>query len=309
MTFDSSDLKSENQNIKILRKRKHSKASEEYVDVIFKYPKNNQTWEGSVPTSYRRTGTFAETDADILEVVEKTYEFMNPDKWEDWGKKQEKFWKEEKKGAHVTKSFFDPLTDFKWHCQNCSLPNNPNWARRVQDLKEFGYTIATDTKKYCNKCNKNNTHLILLPIPRGGVTGYEVIKPQLKKKILKILDFHDAYEDRKVKHLLPDHKFPEIRWDEETKQENPANMSNEEIKHKFQLISNQRNQQKRENCRKCYQSGKRGFPFGIKFFYEGSESWPDQVPKRGKEAEKGCIGCGWYDLEKWRKELNKRLTS
>ena len=33
------------------------------------------------------------------------------------------------------------------------------------------------------------------------------------------------------------------------------------------------------------------------------------IPKRGKVAERGCIGCGWYDIEEWRNKLSKTLRS
>ena len=295
-----------NKNIEVLGGRSHTKASEEYVDVKFHYPKENITWEGSVPTEYRRTGIHANTEIEIVDLLDKTYDLMNPSNYNGWEKEQQDFWSDSNK--KVTKPFFDTLKDSKWKCVYCQLPKNPNWARRVQDLKEFGYTIATHTRMFCKNCNRNSTHLIMLKIPRGSITGYETWSPKLRKKIIDVLGNVDAYENRTINSLLPDHKFPEIRWDEKTRQENPDTMSDEEIMGKFQLLSNQRNQQKREVCRNCYQTGKRGTPFGIKFFSEGDENWPKGVLQKGKTAEKGCHGCGWYDLQKWREELNKTLA-
>lgn len=290
--------------IKIIGFREHSKASEKYADVLFVYPDGSK-WEGSVPIEYRRTGTFAKTDEEINNLLKKAYEVMDPKNKAKFIDEQKEFWKNSK--AKVTKPFFDGLIDSKWKCVGCELPQNPNWARRIQDLKEMGYTLATNTKMFCKKCNKNTTHLILVRFERGQETGYETWSPKLRARILKVLNNKDVYENVVRKHLLPDHKFSEIRWDENTKEENPEDMTEDEIKKKFQLITNQRNQQKREVCRKCFQSGKRGYPFGIKFFYKGSEDWDEKIPKTGKEAENGCIGCGWYDLEKWREELNKKV--
>ena len=191
------------------------------------------------------------------------------------------------------------------------MPNNPNWARRIQDLKEFGYTIATDTKRFCTKCNSNKTHLLLLPIKRGtnAGNGYETWSPALRKRILKLLNYFDVYEYTENYNCLPDHKFSEIRWGDDTKDENPDDMTDEEIIKKFQLLTNQRNQQKREVCRRCYQTGKRGTIFGIPFFYEGNENWNTNIPREGKKAEKGCIGCAWYDIEEWRKQLIRRIKN
>jgi hypothetical protein len=167
----------------------------------------------------------------------------------------------------------------------------------------MGYTIST--RRIGRK-----TERLLVPIPRGFPTGYETFSKYFIAKSIKVLKALNVYELGSANRggLLPDHKFPEIRWDAETRAENPDDMSNEEIKSKFQLIDNQRNQQKREVCRKCFQTGQRGTLFGIKFFYEGDENWNEDIPKVGKAAEHGCIGCGWYDIEKWRDELNKLIA-
>ena len=84
-------------------------------------------------------------------------------------------------------------------------------------------------------------------------------------------------------------------------------MTDGEIIQKFQLLDNQRNQQKREVCRKCFQEGIRGSIYGIKYFYKGTEFWDSHISIKGKAAEKGCEGCPWYDIEKWRKMLNLEI--
>ena len=114
----------------------------------------------------------------------------------------------------------------------------------------------------------------------------------------------DVYEGTYSPHCLPDHKFSEIRWDENTKAENPDTMTDDEIRSKFQLLTNQRNQQKREVCRTCFQTGNRGVIYGIPFYSKGNEHWDNTIPQ---DAEKGCIGCPWYDIAEWKKQLLKRL--
>ena len=226
-----------------------------------------------------------------------------------WKREQKDWWSKEKSNATVTRDIFNMLEPCKWICSRCGLPENNNFARRIQDLKEMGYTIATDTKRYCSDCKKNNTHLMIIPLKRGisAGNGYETWSPTLRKRIIDVLGKVDVYEDRLNGNCLPDHKFSEIRWDEATKSDNPDTMTDDEIKAKFQLLTNQRNQQKREVCRICYQTGKRGTIFGIPFFYKGNENWDENIPKKGKTAEKGCEGCPWYDIDKWRKELIKKL--
>ncbi|MDU7715360.1 MAG: hypothetical protein E7J93_03310 [Veillonella sp.] len=296
-----------NHNFKIVsyERKHHSKASEEYLMVNFNYA--NEVQQRWVPVEYRRTGVSIRPGEDekLISYLNKLYNELKPENYNNWLTHEMAWWDREKKGAGVTREFFNALADGKWKCQNCELPNNPNWARRIQDLKEYGYTIATDTKRYCEKCKSNRTHLMLLPVPRciNNGNGYETWSPKLRKHILKTLNNYDVYEAKISNHCLPDHKFSEIRWDEDTKSENSDDMSDEEIRAKFQLLSNQRNQQKREVCRECFQTGKRGTIYGISFFYEGSQFWDKRFPPKGKDAEAGCIGCAWYDIAKWREEL------
>lgn len=190
--------------------------------------------------------------------------------------------------------------------------SNPNFARRIQDIKECGYTVSTHINYHCPVCNNSrSTRLLLLPINRveRAGNGYETWSPALRARIIRMLGGIDVYENTPSKNCLPDHKFSEIRWDNDTKSENPASMTDQEIKDKFQLLSNQRNQQKREVCRNCFQTGNRGTIYGISYFYEGEATWNPQIPSKGKSAEQGCIGCPWYDIARWRKELHSLLKN
>lgn len=288
-------------------RKKNTKASEEYVSVRFDY--GDQKWEGWVPVEYRRTGvSIPDGDDDALfDHLNTIYEQMNPSRYDDWLKTQEKMWKATR--SVETRDIFNILKDGKWHCRNCEI-SNPNFARRIQDLKEMGYTIATYVNYRCPVCgNKRSTRLILLPVDRVEIAGngYETWSPALRKRILKVLRYRDVYEDKENRHCLPDHKFSEVRWDSETKGINPDSMTDDEIRAKFQLLTNQRNQQEREVCRNCFQTGHRGKIYGIDFYYEGGPLWDKSIPEKGKDAEQGCIGCPWYDIARWRKELNQKL--
>lgn len=295
--------------ITILNKerRRTTKASESYVEVRFVH--GNHVWNGWVPVEYRRTGVdIAENDEEgLIKHLNNIYTQMNPDNYEAWLKKENAKWQNSR--SVETKEIFNLLKDGKWHCRNCDI-NNPNFARRIQDLKEMGYTIATHVNYHCPVCgNRRSTRLILLPIDRVEIAGngYETWSPALRNRILRLFSYVDAFEKKENRNCLPDHKFSEIRWDADTKAENPDHMTDSEIREKFQLLTNQRNQQKREVCRNCFQTGCRGTIYGIEFFYEGNQYWPENIPKKGKDAEKGCIGCPWYDIEKWRKELKRKL--
>lgn len=299
-----------NKNIKLFDGRTmNTKASEEYVHVVFSYPDVNEKWDGWVPVEYRRTGvSIPATDKEALEEhLNSIYEQMHPSKYAEWKKEQDKLWGATR--SVETKEIFYILSDGKWHCRNCDI-SNPNFARRIQDLKEMGYTLATHVNYKCPVCGNNrSTNLILLPINRVELAGngYETWSPALRKRIISVLGGVDVYENVANQHCLPDHKFSEIRWDDDTKAENPDTMTDAEIRAKFQLLSNQRNQKKREVCRNCFQTGNRGTIYGIPYFYEGGSKWDEKIPKKGKDAEKGCIGCPWYDIETWRKKVIKKL--
>jgi len=293
-------------NIKIRGTRYHSKACERYVDVEFKY--NSIKLPLSVPIEYPRTGLEL-NDEGIEKYLQKVYEEINPVNWDRWKQEQEIFW-QTKPNATITKSFFDALNkEVAWKCNVCSLPRNPNSQRRIQDIKEFGYTLATYPKLMCPTCKKKTNHIMLLPIKRGGATGYETWSPELRQKIIKTLKSYDVFEGKFVKPetLLPDHKFPERRWDFETRRQCIEHLTSDEIKNDFQLLSNKRNQQKREVCRNCYQTGERGTIYGIEYYPQGGKAWDTQIPRVGKLAEKGCIGCPWYDIEAWRKSVQSLI--
>lgn len=297
-----------NPDILVHKFRKHGKASEEYVDVTFNQ-KDGSSWSCSVPYFYRRTGLFIESPQELAQYLNDIFPLFEKKNIDAFILSEKEHWKKEMSGKETTKEFFDKLLNLRWNSVKYDLPKNPNWARRVQDIKEFGYTLATDTNRKVLGKNETDTHILLVPIPRGSITGYEVMSPEFKKRAIKILSGVNIYElsSANKNGLIPDHKFPEIRWDAETKAENPDDMEAAEIIEKFQLLDNQRNQQKREVCRNCFQTGKRGIVYGLNYFYHGTENWPADVPRTGKDAEKGCIGCGWYDLAKWREALNKKL--
>lgn len=288
--------------------RHHGKASEVYAEVKFKF--DNNSIYSTIPYYYRRTGLFIETEEELIEYLIFIKKYFTPQAKEKFVNTYTQYSTKELKGKKTTKPFFDKLLNLEWNSVKYDLPNNPNWARRIQDIKELGFTLATDTNRVIKGKNEKGTHILLVPIPKGRKTGYETFSSKFKSRAIKLLGARNEYDlvGGNIKRLITDHKFPEIRWNADTKTENPDDMSEKKIISKFQLLDNQRNLQKREVCRKCFQTNKRGTLFGINFFYEGSEDWSSEIPKTGKEAEKGCIGCGWYDIRKWRDSINNELN-
>ena len=277
----------------------NNKASEIYVKTKF-VQDNGFEWDTYVPYVDRRAGLNIETEQDLAEYLKSLKPYFAKDAMRKWRQTEKK---RGLIGGDVTPKFFEILLSFKEEFER--FPMNPNSARRIQDIKDAGYTLASvprpDGKKGFNR--------ILLPIPLHAEMGYETFTPQFKARVIRLLNERNAFEARATakKALIPDHKVSEVRWDDETKGENPMDMTDDEIIQKFQLLDNQRNQQKREICRKCFQEGVRGTIYGIDYFYKGTKLWDKNIPTKGKAAEKGCEGCPWYDIEEWRNRLNEAL--
>lgn len=292
----------EKEHIVVTGAHSHNKASEVYVDVIYSAPDGSPIWDGSIPVHYRRTGLALKDETEIANHLLQAREHLLHKNRHEWIKTELAHWKQNH-NAEVTFAFFEVLATLKW-VHSDDFPKNNNPQRRIQDIKDKGYTIATrrDGKSYKR---------ILVPLPKSAGLGYETFSTNFKRKALSVLGGQDIYEMSGAGGgaLIPDHKFPEMRWDHATIAKNPDDMSEAEIRRKFQLLNNQRNQQKREACRKCFQSGKRPTLFGIDYYYQGTEDWPHDAPKTGAAAEAGCIGCGWYDVAQWRAGLSQKLKA
>ncbi len=214
---------------------------------------------------------------------------------------------------------FNLLSDQQWHCRECEGKkigsNQYAGGGGIQGLQRGtrsrpGLVIQT-TKNYCLTCQQ---------VRLGDHWTGEIksansasnIPASLVEKILRVYFYTDVIEQRqREKHeLVIDHRFPMERWGG-SEPPHLISMSDIEIKRKFQLLkkdtSGNHNLLKSRNCERCIKTGKRGIPFGIRFWYQGDENWPS-VHQRGAEAEEGCVGCGWYDFGAWRNALNQRLA-
>jgi len=282
----------------------NSKASEYYVEVTFAQD-NGFKWSTVIPYIYRRSNLRLDTDTTVIEYLKSIKKYFTKEAMDTWKTVELKKWednanKRSDKNELVTIEFFKKLLSFTIEIE---MPENPNPQRRFQDIKDRGYVVSIfpiGNKKWGK---------ILVPIPLNAEMGYEVFSKQFKSRVIRLFQGVNAYESKKtpVGSLIPDHKFSEVRWDDETKGENPENMSDEDIINKFQLLDNQRNLKKREVCRICAQTGKRGVLYGIDYYPSGGPIWNPEIPQKGKEAEKGCIGCPWYDIQAWKKAVSEKL--
>lgn len=219
---------------------------------------------------------------------------------ESWKREQEIIWNTEYSHRKETKPFLDLLLSLK--LENDTL-GNANYASRLRDLRKIGYTITTIHIK------GKGYHRIMLPLPTHPESKYEKVPQNITQTLARLKRCIEAYSGEKMDEdfLIADHKFPESRWDENTPEVNDSDMSEAEILSKFQLLDNASNLRKKQMCESCADSGDRPSMYGISFYYKGSKKWDDSIPTRGQKAEDGCVGCPWYDIEKWKKELNKQL--
>lgn len=211
-----------------------------------------------------------------------------------------------------TTSFHDweILKDLQWHCTKCELKSGQ--AKTWQVWRQNGIQIDTDENEnffkniVCKKCNSKTVHRKLKSLEILEETkSRSGISQKLSLKVKAVYKCQEALFLREMpsKELEVDHKFPQIRWNKnEDKHEN--DISDEEIKNKFILLTRSNNLLKSRNCERCVKTNKRGnFP-GIYFWSEGDENWNGE----NFFDENGCKGCFWYDPHKWREELNKLVN-
>lgn len=285
-----------------------SKTEDTYIDVIFKY--RNVTWNGAIPINYRYYGNKVEyEDIEKLEEwIELCYGYLSPETKMEWEAEVQKHWKN---STGKTKEVFDALNLDKnlstWKCRTHETGRvNDQSAARIKNMKERGFVILTE-RKYCEICKSSKIFdlLVRLPIyPAGVVKRYNLSEKQ-KKEIYRVLGNKDVFFNTKKnsKELVIDHKFPSSRW-ENGEMPNEKIMTAEDIKSKFQLLTNQSNLIKERKCQNCVKNNIRGDFLGINWFHEGDQKWQGE----SKYDEKGCIGCPWYDLETWKNKLDKKLN-
>lgn len=221
--------------------------------------------------------------------------------------------------ARLQPDIFKRLRDRKWHCRDCASKgiSSKQYAGGggIQGLqrgtKSRPGLIIISAQATCSDCHKVKKCDRWTGKYQSATVSVGIPK-KLQERILKLYGYEDCVEQRQrqAHELVIDHKFPMERWGE-AELPNPLTMTDDEIKKKFQLLkkdsSGNHNLLKSRACEYCLKYGKRAKPLGIDFYYSGTEEWPEDCPVSGSDAEQGCMGCGWYDFEAWRKALNEEL--
>lgn len=286
-----------------------SKTEDKFVEVKFVY--DYAEYSLALPLKLTYQG-FELNEEELESYVETCYKLLHPENREEWILNSNNYWEDKLNRSFendATYNVLNALYSGEWECRVCGpVPQaNPQPAARLRDLKKFGYTICTKNLP-CPNCGKNTTHDLLVMIPIFDISNSKQrfgLSPKLSERIKKVLGYFDVASSvkRPSKELIIDHKFPSQRWTEgET--ENPNDMSDEDIKNKFQLLTNQTNLLKSKICDRCIFENIRGDFNGITWYYKGDKIWRGEY----KSDENGCVGCPWYDLERWKKELHKSFS-
>lgn len=221
----------------------------------------------------------------------------------------------------IQSTVFRVLEDQKWHCRECGYHGVKSGQLAggggIQGLERGtgsrpGLVIESESRE-CHSCKRRVVHDRWTGETKQANPTAQ-ISIGLVVRILAHFNHTDAIEQRKraPHELIIDHRFPMERWGA-IEEKNDPGMGATDIDRKFQLlkkdISGNHNLLKSRACEVCIKTGTRGAPLGINFHYEGTDVWPAGVPPKGPAAERGCVGCGWYDFGKWRVALNARLRS
>ena len=214
---------------------------------------------------------------------------------------------------------YSVLKDRQWHCRECEYTHVGSTqiagGSGIQGLqrgtaKRKGMEIESGNH-LCVNCGRTTRQDRWSGNLRSAVPAPSMPR-SFAHKAIQLLGSRDVVEnvERTPSQLTVDHKLPMLRWDSaQSKAQNDyANMTDGDIRGHFQLLkksngSVSHNLLKSRACERCYKTGNRGTPFGVAFYYEGDGKW------RGKSKTDagGCKGCGWYDFDRWRTELNREV--
>ena len=225
----------------------------------------------------------------------------------DWGERAKEFvlvenWNPSSMSTKKGRTF-DVLSDEKWHCSECELYGSQP-AAYIRDFRDEGFEFVSNTggrgeydSRYCENCGEETTHRKLKhSFPSSKPITRQEMPESFKQRVRELYDHGDAF-DLSTPGGTPevDHRKPRIRWDE-PEDFDYENMTDEEIREYFQILSGKNNLLKSRKCEKCVETGKRPPFFGIDFYYEGNENYEDHL---------GCEGCGWYNPHEWRTAVNE----
>lgn len=203
---------------------------------------------------------------------------------------------------------FETLSDLKWHCSKCDF-NSTQPARNFKNIRDAWFEMEKEWKNYekqmfCEKCWRNRWHRKLKSLIQISNSIFRSTMPEsFKKRVKDLYNWEEAFFLRKLPYdlLEVDHKFPQVRWSKN--EENLNNLTDQQIKDKFLLLTRSNNLWKSRICENCVRNFKRGL-WEKDLFYNWNEKWA----WININDEKWCVWCFFYDPYKWREKLNKKIT-
>lgn len=285
-----------------------SKTSDKFHEVRFVYEKN-KVWTGCVPNTYKELSLELSYE-EVCANLDKWYEELRYENRPELAKLAIKKWGSPAPDQTETGKVFLNLLqgNGEWVCRTCGTGKiNDQPAARIRDIKKRGYVIATKTRS-CSTCNSRTYQDILILLTINAQRRQEYRQPideATKARIISVLGYKDAVFDviRTAREFVIDHKFPSQRWNC-VESKNHSNMSEQEIRNKFQLITNQTNMLKSRFCDDCVKTENRATFMGISWYHTGGSKWKGEA--MGNEA--GCKGCPWYDIDLWRTKAAEKLS-
>lgn len=201
---------------------------------------------------------------------------------------------------------FETMSDCNWHCSKCELLSGQAKTWQVW-RQEKGIQLDQDEngnwfkKLHCETCGTTTVHRKLksTEIIDNSLKARTGIPTAVAKRAKELYGCVDEYSVRvePANQLEIDHRIPQVRW--KSNEDNNTNLTDEEIKAKFMLLTRANNLLKSRYCEECVRSGKRAKGYRtIEFWYKGNENYDDSI---------GCEGCFWYNPTKWREEINNKI--
>ncbi len=186
----------------------------------------------------------------------------------------------------------------EWVCSLHSTGSNQP-AAIFREVKKMGYQFEEPSpnrwakSQFCPICNQETTHYKLLsPDPVFTVQSRNSISAKTRKRVLTLFNNKDAFTGASISSVAEiDHKTPWTRLESDF---NLNDMTDEEIKENFQLLTREHNLLKDRACDHCKKNNVRPPFLGVPFWYKGNEQYCGF-----------CEGCGWYDGAEWRKQLKQ----
>lgn len=187
-----------------------------------------------------------------------------------------------------------------WTCSLHTTGSNQP-AAIFREAKKLGYEFEEVSSgrwaksMFCPVCGCETTHYKLVKaIPVFNRQVRLSIDKKTRDRILKIFGNKDAFTGGTISSVAEiDHKVPWTRLEEDI---DAKELTEEEVRIHFQLLTREHNLLKDRACSACKKENIRPAFLGIPFWYSG-----------GAQYQNTCEGCGWFDGEKWRNELSKKI--